>query len=60
MCSTGPQGDLTSVGHRMVDDSYGRPGTPVCGCSTNGLWFRRDVSGERVPVAQQCSACAQR
>lgn len=30
---------------------------PVCGCSTEGLWFRRDVEWERVPAPQRCGGC---
>lgn len=56
--STRRQGDPTSIGHRMVGDEHGRPGLPVCGGSTHGLWFRRDVTWERVPEPQRCRSCA--
>jgi hypothetical protein len=56
--STRRQGDPLAVGHRMEADGHGRPTSPMCGCSTEGLWFRRDHEWERVPMAQRCPDCA--
>lgn len=55
--STRKPGDPASVGHRMLDDFHGRPMSPVCGCSTEGLWFRRDHEWSQVPGRQRCSIC---
>ena len=40
--STHRQGDPRSIEHLMQPDGHGRPTSPVCGLSTEGLWFRRD------------------
>lgn len=56
--STRAPGDPSSVGHRMTNDDHGRPGPPVCACSTEGLYFRQDFAWDRVPIAQRCFACA--
>ena len=56
--STGPPGAPSSIGHRMQPDAHGRPTTPLCGCSTHGLWFRRDHRWEQVPQAQRCAVCS--
>lgn len=55
--STLRAGDPASVGHRMADDEYGRPSVPVCGASSEGLYFRRDHDWGDVPEAQRCDAC---
>lgn len=52
--STGPKGAPGSVGHRMGRDHHGRPGSPLCGCSTDGLWWRGELDWEQVPPAQRC------
>lgn len=41
----------------MVDDEHDRPGLPVCGVASHGLWFWRDASWERVPALQRCARC---
>lgn len=45
------------VCHRMVDDLFGRPGPVVCGRSTEGLFFGRDLDWADVPVGQRCARC---
>lgn len=55
--STRRAGDPASVGHRMEADGFGRPSSPVCGLSTEGLYFRRDHSWDNVPEGQRCPAC---
>jgi len=55
--STRRAGDPASVGHRMEADGFGRPSSPVCGLSSEGLYFRRDHSWADVPAAQRCEAC---
>jgi hypothetical protein len=52
-----PQGDPMSVGHRMDEDGYGRASLPVCGRTSEGLFFRRDVRWDQVPVGQRCARC---
>jgi len=41
----------------MIDDAHGRPGDPVCGRSTEGLFFRRDHGWPQVPEHQRRHAC---
>jgi len=43
----------------MVEDSYGRPGAPVCGISTQGLWLRPRTSWDSVAEDRRCSACSE-
>lgn len=57
--STLAQGDPASVGHRMSHDDHGRPGPPICSCSTNGLYFRKDLTWEQVPLTHRCVACVE-
>ena len=58
-----PCWSTTSIGHRTQDDAYepcgpdGRPTSPVCGRSTEGLYFRRDHHWEQVPERQRCPRC---
>lgn len=58
--STERPGSPTSIGHRMTPDGHGRPTTPVCGRSTEGLWFRRDHEWHEVPPGQRCDECGAR
>jgi hypothetical protein len=55
--STRRKGDPASVGHRMAGDGYGRPSSPVCGLSSDGLFFRAWTDSEQVPERQRCEAC---
>jgi hypothetical protein len=55
--STRRAGDPASIGHRMIDDSFGRPTLPACGLSSDGLFFRRDHDWEQVPERQRCRLC---
>jgi len=57
--STHRQGDPRSIAHQMEPDGHGRPTSPLCGCSTEGLFFRRDHDWSHVPPAQRCRRCAQ-
>jgi hypothetical protein len=41
----------------MEPDGHGRPTMPVCGISTEGLWFRRDHVWAQVPERQRCRDC---
>ena len=56
--STKRPDDPASIGHRMQPDSHGRPMTPVCLRTTNGLWFRRNFAWNDVPEHQRCPDCA--
>lgn len=58
--STGPPGDPTSVGHLQLEDYHGRPTGPLCGLSSNGLYYRVQLSWEAVPGAQRCPECDER
>lgn len=43
----------------MVGDGYGRPTSPACGLSSEGLFYRRDHDWEDVPERQRCPGCVQ-
>lgn len=55
--STLPPGEPGSIGHRMSTDTHGRPSPPVCGQTSNGLWFRLGVEWDDIPERQRCRAC---
>jgi len=57
--STKRPGDPASIGHRMTPDAHGRPTTPFCGLTTEGLWFRRDHDWGQGPEPQRCRGCEQ-
>lgn len=55
--STKRQGDPASVGHRMVDDAFGRTTSPACGIRSEGFFFRAWSEWEEVPERQRCEDC---
>lgn len=55
--STRSQGNPTSIRYRMAHDDHGRPGSPMCRCSTEGLYFSRDVEWTCVPERQRRTSC---
>ena len=59
-CPSGPrnaQGHQPRSATARPRTGYRRPTTPICGRSTDGLWFRRDHEWHQVPPGQRCDEC---